>query len=182
MKKFVEENKVGLLMFCIIILISIISIIYILNNIGREINVYENVLNFSKYQFFSKNNKLQINYLNERSMKVTWKNYTEQDKLYIQLFDESFNVPPSEKYRDLALIPNVKKFKIDFIAYSSEKNINCALFFMQYDNEKLINSEQRVVKVDNTPKLFSLNFPIEKKAKFYKLAIRIMPRKKKWRN
>lgn len=175
MKFFIQKNMIGVVFFCIILLTSIGYTYYLITNTNSNENITKGILSFSNYKFFGMNNNIKIDYLNSRTMNVFWDVTSENDELYIQLFDGSLDKPPSSTFDKFSSIPSSKKIKFDFFANTNHGQLDIIVNYIEYDTKKRISENQKLLRINNNSRLYTVNFPINTNAKSYKLGFKILP-------
>lgn len=175
----------GLIIFALVILmISGFLSIYSYFKAREKIDlstVYESFLDY-KFSVLDKNIMAKIN---EKTFIVEWKEG--QEPFYIQLFDNNFGAPPSNKYYSLGSIPeSADVFQVDFKlagTYGTDVNV----FLMFYNQNTRLENDIKTIQLRNprnnekshTNKIEAYSFKsrILPEYKFFKIAIKINPEK-----
>lgn len=183
MKNKKVKSNISLIVYLGVIgILSFVSILIINKNVTPEIdmsNIYES---FSEYKIEVQANG-PIKKEMDRVFITEWQE--KQDAFYIQLFDNSFGKPPTEKFKDLAEVPEKsKKFQMD-VKLAGTQNTKLAIFLMFYDEDERLQNEIIELTLKNprnqdkshTNKIESYSFTadIVPKAKYFKVAIKIIP-------
>lgn len=102
-------------------------------------------LRLACYQFYPQGAKEKATIL-ETSTGIHFKfdGAEEEDKLYVQLFDQSFQYPPSKVYRKDASFGESDRVRLDF-AFEVDSPLEVQLFKMQYGNTKRMRSETETI-------------------------------------
>lgn len=116
------------------------------------------------------NKKVNIVHHNNISAVVEWKNYEKEDRLYFQIFDNSFAQPPSEKYKkdcsirgkELEVHFEIEKYKMD--------NILLDVYFIQYNDSKRVGSDKFTLNIAEQRDLYKIKLSKNDNASQYKIA------------
>lgn len=119
----------------------------------------------------------------DRVFITEWK--SGQAPYYVQMFDQGFDTPPSDAFKDLAQIPKGKnEIQIDF-KMAGTYNTNLTIFLMFYDEEGRLKNDIRTITLQNprnqgnsnTNKLeiASVKSELKSEYKFFKVAIKLFP-------
>ncbi|WP_114570423.1 hypothetical protein [Exiguobacterium flavidum] len=102
-------------------------------------------LRLACYQFYPQGTKEKATILEtEAGIKFEFNGAEEEDKLYVQLFDQSFQYPPSKVYRKDASFNDSDRIRFIF-TFEVESPLEVQLFKMQYGNTKRMRSETETV-------------------------------------
>ncbi|MGE6554458.1 hypothetical protein [Exiguobacterium artemiae] len=130
-------------------------------------------LELASYQFFPQGNREKI--LLEEDGKEVWFDFQEADptdKLYIQLFDQGFQYPPSKLYRSDASFEQAETITLTCELETTEP-CDIQIFKMQYGQKKRMHSETEWLTVDGpTTCAFQLNRV--KGADYFKIAFKFL--------
>ncbi|AFS69926.1 MULTISPECIES: hypothetical protein [Exiguobacterium] len=130
-------------------------------------------LELASYQFFPQGNREKI--LLEENAEGVWFDFQQADptdKLYIQLFDQGFQYPPSKLYRADAAF---EQADVITITCELEANQSCdiQIFKMQYGQKKRMHSETEWLTLDG-PTTCSLQLKRIKGADYFKIAFKFL--------
>ena len=94
---------------------------------------------------------------------------------YLQLFDNSFTVGPSEKFKKYAKILDKKYAVINFKAISQQEDSVAHVFFMTYNDieGKRVSSESQKVILKTQETFYSKQFELENISRVFKIAIKL---------
>ena len=130
-------------------------------------------LELASYQFFPQGNREKI--LLEEDRNGVWFDFQEADptdKLYIQLFDQGFQYPPSKLYRTDASFEQAETITLTCELEATEP-CDIQIFKMQYGQKKRMHSETEWLTV-NEKKTCSLQLKRVKGAVYFKIAFKFL--------
>lgn len=130
-------------------------------------------LTLASYQFFPQGNQEKI--LFEEDASGIWFDFQQadsSDKLYVQLFDQGFQYPPSKLYRSDAAFEEAEAVTITFDLEASQ-SCKVQLFKMQYGQKKRMRSETEWLTLDG-PTTCSLRLDRIKGADYFKIAFKFL--------
>ncbi|MCY9434010.1 asparagine synthase-related protein [Bacillus haynesii] len=117
--------------------------------------------------------KVSIFQIDKVTNYIQWVDGQEEDRLYFELFDKPFAVPPSKKFENVS---STKGSQMEFY-FELEKycpnDFSLDIYFIQYDNEKRIFSEKTTFRILDRQKFYSYKVNRHSKAKFFKIAFKI---------
>lgn len=120
----------------------------------------------------SKDGNLSLLKLDEVTSIVEWKKF-EDEKMYLQIFDGAFTMPPTDQYKKYTHVIGKKakfKFEIEKI-YPTDFELE--IYFIQYDEKARIKSEAKSFFVQNHKMQYEIEIPLLMEAKYFKVAFRI---------
>jgi len=130
-------------------------------------------LELASYQFFPQGNREKI--LLEEDAEGVWFDFQEADptdKLYIQLFDQGFQYPPSKLYRGDASFEQAETITLTCTLDAAE-SCDIQIFKMQYGQKKRMHSETEWLTVDG-PTTCSFQLNRVKGADYFKIAFKFL--------
>lgn len=121
----------------------------------------------------SNNNYLSISKIDEYSSAISWNNIINSN-LYIRIFDNSFNTPPTIN-TDLADIEKSEKVSLEFeIEKHKKDDFILKIYIMQYDDEKVVSKQSKTVEIIDRLETYSFEVSKHEKSKYFKPAIQIL--------
>lgn len=130
-------------------------------------------LTLASYQFFPQGNQEKI--LFEEDASGVWFDFQQADstdKLYIQLFDQGFQYPPSKLYRPDAAFEEAEAVTVTF-DLEGDQACKVQIFKMQYGQKKRMHSETEWLTLDG-PVTCSLRLDRIKGADYFKIAFKFL--------
>lgn len=119
------------------------------------------------------NNQIDVIEIDNNASIISWNNTTNSN-LYIRIFDNSFDIPPTE-YPELTFIENSEKISIEFdIEKHRRDDFLIKVYMMQYDDEKVVNRQSKSFEVMNKLDTYKFEVTKHEKAKYFKPAIQIL--------
>jgi len=104
-------------------------------------------LRLACYQFYPQGTKEKTTILETDSgITFLFDGADEEDKLYIQLFDQAFQYPPSKVYRKDANFNEADRVKLLF-NFEVSVPVEVQVFKMQYGNTKRMRSETETIEL-----------------------------------
>lgn len=172
-----------LIYFSILLVISAVSITYILNTATPTINVsslYEDISQFN----FSSNVAVDTLLIEDSSSKATFSWDKIDAPFYITSFDGGVASPPSNEFSEIACIPDgTKRLQLDISIRGkyntdSENFYNIILYLATYDENGQVQVKSLEPDFQNQrerARNFTLSLDVDEHDKFYKILIRISP-------
>lgn len=120
----------------------------------------------------SKDENLSLLKLDEVTSVVEWRSF-ENPKMYLQIFDGAFTVPPTDQYKKYAYVTGNKakfRFEIEKV-YPTDFELD--LYFIQYNGQERIKSEAKKFFIQNNKKQYEVEIPLLTQAEQFKVAFRI---------
>lgn len=134
--------------------------------ITKEIRHIPNKLLTSKHK-----NLYLINFDGVTSV-VEWRLFTDE-KMYLQLFDKAFTIPPTTDFTEYANTVG-KRAKFNFeIEKIHPADFELDLYFIQYNEEERIKSEVNHFYISKSAKQYQVDVSLLTQTKFFKVAFRI---------
>lgn len=130
-------------------------------------------LELASYQFFPQGDRDKI--LFEEDTDGVWFDFQQADptdKLYIQLFDQGFQYPPSKLYRADASFGQAESVTLT-CELEAESSCDVQVFKMQYGQKKRMHSETEWLTV-NGKTMCSLQLKRVKGADYFKIAFKFL--------
>lgn len=127
----------------------------------------------ASYHFFPQGSQEKILLEDEAAgVLFDFQEATDADKLYIQLFDQGFQYPPSKLYRQDAAFGQAD---VIHVTCRFETDVPCQiqLFKMQYGNKKRMGSESEFVMLDGATDL-QIQLERVKGAQYFKIAFKVL--------
>lgn len=118
--------------------------------------------------------KVTVEKISNTAANISWIETNKEDKVYFQIFDNSFSVPVSSIYKELSELKEAKEIGVIFnILKPTIDNFEIELYIMQFDEEKKVKQESKVFRF--TEKETTCSFKVERdiKAISFKLAFKI---------
>lgn len=180
MNRIIDYTKKHMAMHIVIVVLGIsciVNTLYINYRYKKnDFNYYTNYEKTSEYPWFVSGEECSLSVNGEHSISVRW---TENaDKMYIQMLDSQNGFLPSEKYIELATIPNdIKKIQFDcLLGVSAGQTI--VAYIIQFDEHgNRIEAKIENINTFNMDKYdqsttyrnYSINTSRHKDAKYFKI-------------
>ena len=127
------------------------------------------------YHYFPMGDKHSMSLTEEHyQTKISFHDYEASSSLYVQLFDQKFDIPPSKIYRPDAKVMDASRLVVEgsFDAHLPE-GTRIEMFYMQYNKTKRISSQKKKYTLQDSVFSFEEEVELEKSAEFFKLAIKV---------
>lgn len=119
----------------------------------------------------------------DRVFITEWK--SGQAPYYVQMFDQGFDSPPSDVFKEFAQIPKGKdKIQIDF-KVAATQNTNLTVFLMFYDESGRLANDIRTISLQNprnkgnsntgSVEIMSIKSALKSDYKYFKIAVKVFP-------
>ena len=118
--------------------------------------------------------KVKVKSYSPEVAQISWKEATRNDKLYFQVFDNSFSSPASIKYEDLPSLEKGKNYNVQFeIEKVDVGYFEIELYIMQFNGANKIKQESKVFKLWDKKEIHNLGFIRNEETSSFKLAFKI---------
>ncbi|TCI30319.1 hypothetical protein EVJ33_06550 [Exiguobacterium sp. SL-10] len=126
------------------------------------------------YHYFPMGDKDMMHATEEQyRTKISFRDYEASSSLYVQMFDQKFDVPPSKIYRPDAKLMDANRLLVEG---SFEANLpigtRIEVYYMQYNKTKRIVNLKKRYNLKSDTFSFREEIELEKGAEFFKLAFK----------
>ncbi|MDX5980274.1 hypothetical protein SIL77_03195 [Exiguobacterium profundum] len=126
------------------------------------------------YHYFPMGDKDLMHLTEEQyRTKVSFRDYEASSSLYVQMFDQKFDVPPSKIYRPDAKLMDANRLLVEG-SFEAHLPIGTRIeiYYMQYNKTKRIVNLKKKYNVKSETFSFREDIELEKGAEFFKLAFK----------
>lgn len=126
------------------------------------------------YHYFPMGDKEAMHSTEEQyRTKVSFRDYEASSSLYVQMFDQKFDVPPSKIYRPDAKLMDANRLLVEG-SFDAHLPIGTRIeiYYMQYNKTKRIVNLKKKYNLKGDTFSFREDIDLEKGAEFFKLAFK----------